>query len=1122
MMNDPRKRPFPFPSLLETKQEANHKRRHSQSSEGSAVSQEFTAKMIACRLCNNRSFKTEDDFDLHLTMIHYRDQLSDRLGMPPYSCGLCSFRPTADDPNEEMILHYGCKERLALKFYEEECKRLPSPSKVAKKSTEAVKDFQRNTILCQLCNTRLTNDQLFQLHLTNKHFSEDLKKKLPQNPPFKCPMIGCEKIKTDRQTLLMHYGVDHNMSQNLYQKATSKSKVKEIDMFKSNTTQMITCKMCKDKKTTFVTAKSLKIHLTQTHFFPYIGSGSTKIKCPKCARPFPSRTDFTKHFVESHFEKYVKEKEFEKKTSSDKKSQSCLSLQKSLAEEVDAKPLPKSRERKTVHGPAKERQTVHGSNETKASFPQTQSKLSVNKEDVSKPGAGGARQRMLDKWKSTSIDSQKFELEKLHEEIGQMKVDHQTVLKNKAQDFERWISQKEKAIEEEVQKRQGVEKKLETAQVNLADMEKQLEQKDSKISSLEEVVVEEHSKYSQVMKEKSELEKKLTTQDVLGKELCEFQGYIDKMKAESKDLKAQLTMKSDELSEQQELNEKMKNEHEKQLAKLNKQLETWKSKHEKVLEEKKEKMAHIKEITKLHKELENDQKNQLSRLNQENDELKRECENASQVEKELTESKLSKKVKALEAEKKDNDSTVKLLESQRNALLDSLDRLQKIMQGFESVIKDKNEKIQDVSTKLEEAEINLEEALQKINTFKSEEKDRKESQKTIKQLQGSLQDYESRQFTNTKLISGLQQQKQILEKRIKDYEERDEVKKIERELKGVKSNNDKQEQEIAKQQALLRSKTNELYEMSDKLTAARNRIKDLEKEVRRDQSLNPSSEEHEDLRHTVSTLSTRYNRLKEEFQKLEVSSRTSGSGDVKKWQDQVETLKRVARDSQSKLNRKEKEVERLRLLLNEVSNHPADNTPVQIKKEPIEVDGETPLILHTDDAVVTMEDPDPILVNSADSTVGVSHYDYNDPYDLPVDVDGTDSMTSNGSPSSAPLKATSAKKRKSSSKIIEDVTNKYNEEEDDIVCGICEGYDPPLPAENSDKKATYTTSWVGCDCGTWYHKQCTNLKRFTAAFSCKSVKRKCQKKQGPPPLIPMTIVSSLPPGSEEDSETILS
>ena len=29
---------------------------------------------------------------------------------------------------------------------------------------------------------------------------------------------------------------------------------------------------------------------------------------------------------------------------------------------------------------------------------------------------------MLDKWKSTSIDSQEFELEKLHEEIGQIAV----------------------------------------------------------------------------------------------------------------------------------------------------------------------------------------------------------------------------------------------------------------------------------------------------------------------------------------------------------------------------------------------------------------------------------------------------------------------------------------------------------------------------------------------------------------------------------------------------------------------------------------------------------------------------------------------------------------------------
>ena len=82
----------------------------------------------------------------------------------------------------------------------------------------------------------------------------------------------------------------------------------------------------------------------------------------------------------------------------------------------------------------------------------------------------------------------------------------------------------------------------------------------------------------------------------------------------------------------------------------------------------------------------------------------------------------------------------------------------------------------------------------------------------------------------------------------------------------------------------------------------------------------------------------------------------------------------------------------------------------------------------------------------------------------------------------------------------------FFQEEEDITCGICDCWDPPLiNSENVDaaggsgkstKKKSYTTSWVGCDCGQWYHKQCTNRKRFTAGFSCKSVKRKCQKAGG--------------------------
>ena len=96
-------------------------------------------------------------------------------------------------------------------------------------------------------------------------------------------------------------------------------------------------------------------------------------------------------------------------------------------------------------------------------------------------------------------------------------------------------------------------------------------------------------------------------------------------------------------------------------------------------------------------------------------------------------------------------------------------------------------------------------------------------------------------------------------------------------------------------------------------------------------------------------------------------------------------------------------------------------------------------------------------------------------------------------------KAAKAKDAKAKGALV-DVTEHYEESEDDITCGICLGWDPPMPKEpdqqekNKKKDSTYNVGWVGCDCGHWYHKQCTSLKRFTAAFSCKSAKKKCQKK----------------------------
>merc|ERR550532_2303105 len=207
-----------------------------------------------------------------------------------------------------------------------------------------------------------------------------------------------------------------------------------------------------------------------------------------------------------------------------------------------------------------------------------------------------------------SIDATKLELEKLQGDMVTLKEEHTNALKKKAEEFERWIGQKEQAIEEEVERRKDVEKELETARVEAAELKKQLEQKDSKITSLEDVVVEEHNRYTDIVNAKKDIESKLATREVLGKELCDFQNYIDKMKSQTKDIKSQLANKTEELNDEKEENEKLKTDHGKQLAKLVKQQETLKNKLEKITEEKKEKMTHIKEITKLHKELESDQR----------------------------------------------------------------------------------------------------------------------------------------------------------------------------------------------------------------------------------------------------------------------------------------------------------------------------------------------------------------------------------------------------------------------------------------------------------------------------------------------------------------------------------
>ncbi len=52
--------------------------------------------------------------------------------------------------------------------------------------------------------------------------------------------------------------------------------------------------------------------------------------------------------------------------------------------------------------------------------------------------------------------------------------------REKSKEFERWISQKEKALEEEAEARKAVDNRLEQANVDLVEIKKKLEQVEAK------------------------------------------------------------------------------------------------------------------------------------------------------------------------------------------------------------------------------------------------------------------------------------------------------------------------------------------------------------------------------------------------------------------------------------------------------------------------------------------------------------------------------------------------------------------------------------------------------------------------------------------------------------------
>ena len=126
-----------------------------------------------CRLCNNgrQSFKSDYDFDMHLTKIHFEERLMKRIH-PPYTCQKCFYSPpeclTKQEKEEDLLIHYGCNERLAIQYYNDECAKFEPEKDVMARQPST------QSISCEICNSSHDNERLFVRHITLRHFTKQV------------------------------------------------------------------------------------------------------------------------------------------------------------------------------------------------------------------------------------------------------------------------------------------------------------------------------------------------------------------------------------------------------------------------------------------------------------------------------------------------------------------------------------------------------------------------------------------------------------------------------------------------------------------------------------------------------------------------------------------------------------------------------------------------------------------------------------------------------------------------------------------------------------------------------------------------------------------------------------
>lgn len=1060
-------------------------------------------QMWQCKICYNR-VPTEALFQMHLTTTHFRERIMRRLPRTaPFACLLCQYTPppvmTDVEKLEDLLMHYGTAERVAAKFYEEVCSDSDEQARVEEK----INNENMSRVDCRICDLSLDSDKSLLKHLTLRHFPKMLCDDLPKRQPFRCPYIDCSQARASLHSLMLHYGVDHQVSLEIYQKQ------------KDATVDGFVCSGC-SAKPSFTSELLYKQHIILTHLFPNLSS-SGPLSCPKCSAKVLNRSEFTSHFLSHH--------------------QADLTLHKQHPTPLPRQKLlspapPPIRPQCAVVTPYNPESDQDGVKE--ATSPQHQEASNRVMRTVH---SRVARAKVLKNWEDSSLDAQKVKIGELENQIKDMENEYHTKIRDKQSEFERWIVTKEAKIEEEIKKRKSIEEKLAEFEIN-----------DSKIKAAEEKLI---------------IQNKTTA--VLQKTLSQKIVENNQLTKDFKDAERKLEIKCEELqSFQSKLQVK-----EEEVQGLTRSYE-----------------SKVSEV------------NDLQIIIQDRD------DSLSDIQSELkkTEVNLSKIDKS-------HEKAILALKNKNEKLRRELDEGKEILNHSEvENLKFECDKIREenaaLSSKIDDLEQQLKESQERNNASKVLDKEKKELNKKVKQLSSTLADWESRQFTNLKLIAGLEKERDSLQIKLKEtqdgklshedqlYWKNVEIKSRGKEIKTLNEKLDEKSTEIDELKELLKSSEAEVTKYKEQVANLEKRIDSTQNNVDIKQnevlfeentnlkneimhlkmSLNQKKNDLSTLKSTALCQKTELDRLLAENEKIE--------SDYSQAVAQLETLKNTNTDIEGRNKLKDEE---LRCLKNKLSKsvdkekvaamlkaqedafhekdffkdvevseldkinqvNPVNNNELKIhvvkscsngiviKEEPKdEYNDESNVcefglknfIERTEKSIVKeepVEDEGPGCLNVTDSQIVLNINDADilgriksEPQ---VEEENTEPVADTNKhitiapwPAFVPLSSHpelssgKAKKRhsdistsgkinsKKSKRSLEDVTDQYRDQDTDeeVLCGICNHYDPPLSPENATG-LTYTTEWVGCDCDRWFHKPCTKMKRFTDKFSCKSVKMKC-------------------------------